>query len=55
MLKSLNEKKVPVEKVIEPRTIVKCKCGIELFRKDIVQDNLSGVKYRCPKCFEVLK
>ena len=41
---------------------MKCKCGVKLFEKDIVDndswENLTvrtTETYRCPKCFEVKK
>ena len=41
---------------------MKCKCGVELFHRDIVEfiyneEVHSNVpyKYRCPKCFKVTK
>ena len=53
MIDKLPERKV--EKVVIPREIKKCKCGVRLFRKDIVQDTQLELLYRCPKCFEVCK
>ena len=53
MIDQLPVKKI--EKVVIPQEVKKCKCGVRLFRKDIVQDNDSGLLYRCPKCFEVCK
>lgn len=42
---------------------MKCKCGVELFNKDVVQQETKGCMgtgsfacvfiYRCPKCFKV--
>jgi len=37
---------------------IKCKCGVELFNRDIVLDVQSGLgidithTYRCPKCYK---